>query len=144
MIGLLRAKKVLLSGIVIAIFYWFFEAFMHSEVFKMGDFKDHIWPENVHELWMRLFTFITIVIFSGYAQHLLTGLEKSMKKIKILKGLLPICSSCKKIRNDRGYWEQVEEYIGEHSEAEFTHGICPECKKKLYPDLYKEEKGAKQ
>ena len=52
---------------------------------------------------------------------------------KVLRGLLPICTSCKKIRDDQGYWNQLEIYIREHSEAEFTHGLCPECVKKFYP-----------
>ena len=51
----------------------------------------------------------------------------------VLKGILPICANCKKIRTDLGYWEQVEVYIRDHSKVEFTHGICPECAKKLYP-----------
>jgi len=55
--------------------------------------------------------------------------------LKTLSGLLPICSSCKKIRDDKGYWNQVERYILEHTDAELTHSICPECSKKLYPDL---------
>jgi hypothetical protein len=53
-----------------------------------------------------------------------------------LRRLLPICASCKKIRDDTGYWHQVEEYISQHSEAEFTHGLCPDCLKKLYPEFY--------
>jgi hypothetical protein len=57
----------------------------------------------------------------------------------MLRGLLPICSSCKKIRNDQGYWEQIEVYIRDHSEADFSHGICPECAQKLYPELYKKK-----
>jgi hypothetical protein len=61
-------------------------------------------------------------------------LEVALKEIKTLSGLIPICSSCKKIRNDEGYWEQVETYIKNHSGADFTHGICPECIAKLYPD----------
>ena len=63
-------------------------------------------------------------------------LQKALVKIKTLSGLLPICASCKKIRNDQGYWTQLESYISEHSEAEFTHSCCPECMKKLYPELY--------
>ncbi len=59
-------------------------------------------------------------------------LQKALASIKILQGLLPICASCKKIRNDEGYWERLETYIHDHSEADFTHGICPECVKKLY------------
>ncbi|MCF8090531.1 MAG: hypothetical protein K9L23_21025 [Desulfotignum sp.] len=62
-------------------------------------------------------------------------LEKSLKEVKKLSGLLPICSYCKKIRDDKGYWNQIEKYIHEHSEAEFSHGICRECAKKHYPDL---------
>ncbi|HEX2965331.1 MAG TPA: response regulator [Syntrophorhabdaceae bacterium] len=61
-------------------------------------------------------------------------LRKANKTITTMRGLIQICSSCKKIRNDQGYWEQIEMYIQNHSEAEFTHGVCPECSKKLYPD----------
>ncbi|MBS3917294.1 MAG: PAS domain S-box protein [Deltaproteobacteria bacterium] len=61
-------------------------------------------------------------------------LKESMGKVKLLSGFIPICASCKKIRDDKGFWEQVEVYIRDHSEAEFSHGICPECFKKLYPE----------
>lgn len=60
-------------------------------------------------------------------------LQRSLAKVKMLSGMLPICSSCKKVRDDQGYWNQIESYIREHSEAEFSHGICPECARKLYP-----------
>lgn len=63
-------------------------------------------------------------------------LHKALAEVKTLSGFLPICASCKKIRDDKGYWNQIEAYISEHSEAEFSHGICPECSKKLYPDIY--------
>lgn len=62
-------------------------------------------------------------------------LESTLASVKTLKGLLPICSSCKKIRDDKGYWSQVESYIYEHTGAEFSHSICPDCVNKLYPDL---------
>lgn len=67
-------------------------------------------------------------------------LEEALDQVKALKGMLPICASCKKIRKDDGYWQQIESYIRDHSEAEFSHSICPECAKRLYPDLdiYKE------
>ncbi len=54
-------------------------------------------------------------------------LEEALSRVKTLQGLLPICSYCKKIRNDRNYWQQVEGYLGDHSEIQFSHGICPEC-----------------
>lgn len=66
-------------------------------------------------------------------KKLIAELQQALENIKQLKGLLPICCSCKKIRNDRGYWERIETYIAEHSDAAFTHGICPECAEKLYP-----------
>jgi len=55
-------------------------------------------------------------------------------KVKTLSGLLPICDSCKKIRDDKGYWNRIEAYIRKHSEAEFSHGICPDCMDKIYRD----------
>ena len=60
-------------------------------------------------------------------------LRRALDQIKTLRGIIPICASCKKIRDDNGYWKQVEVYIRDHSEAEFSHGICPECVKELYP-----------
>lgn len=65
----------------------------------------------------------------------LQQLEKALKKVKKLSGFLPICAGCKKIRDDKGYWNQIETYIRDHSEAEFSHGICPDCQKRLYPEF---------
>jgi uncharacterized protein (DUF486 family) len=59
-------------------------------------------------------------------------LQKTLKEIKQLEGIIPICASCKKIRNDAGFWEQVEKYIGTHTEAKFSHSMCPECLDKFY------------
>ena len=67
----------------------------------------------------------------------LDELQKSLETVKRLRGLLPICANCKKIRDDKGYWNQVETYVRDHSEADFTHSICPECEEKLYPDISK-------
>jgi hypothetical protein len=61
--------------------------------------------------------------------------DQALADVKVLSGLLPICASCKKIRDDRGYWNQLEQYIGEHSQAAFSHGICPECVNRLYPEV---------
>lgn len=71
-------------------------------------------------------------------ERILQGrVDDALARAKILGGLLPICASCKKIRDDRGYWKQLESYIREHSEAEFSHGICPECSERLYPGVAK-------
>ncbi|MDD3815385.1 MAG: PAS domain S-box protein [Desulfocapsaceae bacterium] len=61
-------------------------------------------------------------------------LEKALSEIKTLRGILPLCSFCKKIRDDKGYWEQVDVYINKYSEADISHSVCPECLKKHYPD----------
>ena len=74
--------------------------------------------------------------FGEEREQLVRELQAALAQVKTLSGFLPICSNCKKIRDDRGYWNQLEQYIQEHSEAEFSHSICPECAKKLYPDLY--------
>jgi len=66
-------------------------------------------------------------------EELVAKLQAALAKVKTLGGLLPICASCKKIRNDRGYWEQIETYVRDHSDAEFSHGICPDCMRQLYP-----------
>lgn len=67
-------------------------------------------------------------------ERLILELREALAKIKTLSGLLPICSHCKKIRNDKGQWERMEIYIRNRSEADFTHGICPDCVKKFYPE----------
>lgn len=75
-----------------------------------------------------------------HREETINKLNQALAKVKKLSGLLPICAYCKKIRNDRGYWGQIESYIQEHSEAEFSHGICPDCAKKYYPDFDLHEK----
>lgn len=64
-------------------------------------------------------------------------LNETLSKVRTLSGLLPICASCKKIRDDRGYWQKLETFVREHSNAEFSHSMCPECMERLYPDFAK-------
>ena len=73
-------------------------------------------------------------------EELIENLREALSKVKTLSGLIPICSVCKKIRDDEGYWTQVDEYIREHSPVEFSHGICPDCARKLYPDVFGTDK----
>jgi len=71
-------------------------------------------------------------------ERLISELSEALTQVRTLSGLLPICSSCRRIRNDEGYWEQLEEFIQEHTDADFSHGICPECMAKIYPNYKKE------
>jgi hypothetical protein len=85
---------------------------------------------------MGIFVFYKITNPILYQLHSsITDLEKALREVKTLRGIVPICSFCKKIRNDKGYWDQVEVYVTEHSEANFSHGICPECMAEHYPDF---------
>ncbi|MBF0528394.1 MAG: PAS domain S-box protein [Deltaproteobacteria bacterium] len=70
---------------------------------------------------------------------LIENLQKALNEVKILQGFIPICAWCKNIRNDKGYWEKIEKYVAERSQAKFSHGICPDCAKKFYPEYYKDE-----
>ncbi|OGR94195.1 MAG: hypothetical protein A2016_05465 [Elusimicrobia bacterium GWF2_62_30] len=72
---------------------------------------------------------VIVILFSA----IIAQLKDALSKVKLLSGLLPICASCKKIRNDKGYWNQIESYVRDNSDAKFSHGICPDCVKKLYP-----------
>ena len=69
-------------------------------------------------------------------ENLITDLQEALANIKTLSGLIPICANCKKIRKDSGYWQQMEAYISDHSEAKFSHGICPDCARELYPEFF--------
>jgi hypothetical protein len=77
-------------------------------------------------------------------EELIRQLQKALAQVKTLTGLLPICSSCKRVRDDQGYWHQVESYVRDHSHAEFSHSICPDCAAKLYPDFYQPEQKSKE
>lgn len=109
----------------------------------------HNYLADLWTLFLR-FSFYLIVVFllSGLKGsfeeqgRLVVELKKALEEIKTLSGFLPICASCKKIRDDRGYWNELERYISEHSEAQFSHGLCPECAEKLYPEYFKKKEGA--
>jgi hypothetical protein len=110
-------------------------------------FVGHHYSSPFFEYWntfIRLVSFLLVSFSVNEIKRLLdeerkisADLREAISQVKMLGGLLPICASCKKIRNDKGYWEQIETYIHNHSEADFTHGLCEECAKKLYPGIYK-------
>jgi K+-sensing histidine kinase KdpD len=95
--------------------------------FLVDRYSGHMYTKQWIEFWnvaMRLIAFIVIGYMVGRIQSLLAV---ARKEVKILSGLLPICAKCKKIRDDKGYWHHIESYISEHSEADFTHGLCERC-----------------
>lgn len=84
-------------------------------------------PFNREELRARVAVGERVLALQSKLSERVTELETALTKVRTLQGLLPICSYCKRIRNDQNYWQQVEHYIGDHSNAEFSHGICPDC-----------------
>jgi DNA-binding response OmpR family regulator len=96
-------------------------------------------PIANRELLARVQAMVRIIRAERERDLLIKKLQEALATIKTLSGMLPICASCKKIRDDQGYWEEVELYVKRHSTAEFTHGICPACCKKLYGDIDIEE-----
>jgi sigma-B regulation protein RsbU (phosphoserine phosphatase) len=88
-------------------------------------------PFDPNELRARMKAGFRILDLQQKLEASIIGLEQALSQVKTLQGLLPICAYCKKIRDGRNYWHQVERYISEHTEAEFTHGICPDCYREL-------------
>ncbi len=96
---------------------------------------DSDWQESIAKLMNEL------VAAKRDLQQKNSELQEALDQVKLLKGLLPICGSCKNIRDDEGYWKTVENYISTHSEAKFSHSICPSCMKALFPDINDEIQG---
>jgi len=92
-------------------------------------------PISNRELLARVNAMVRILTAERERDRLILELREALEKVKTLSGLLPICAHCKKIRDDKGYWNQVEGYLSAHSELKFSHGICPECAKKYYPEF---------
>lgn len=108
-----------------------------AEGFEAGAVDYVSKPPRQLELLARVRTHIELKTTRDSLQAHVARLKESLEEIKALSGMLPICANCKKIRDDEGYWQQVESYISSRSEAVFSHGICPDCMKELYPQYAK-------
>ena len=89
-----------------------------------------LYSQRTGEIIIELSIFFIVMVFEAAL------LKDLYKRIRLLEGFLPICANCKKIKNTEDQWVQIEQYITKHSLAQFSHGICPDCARKLYPDLY--------
>ena len=92
-------------------------------------------PFDAGELMARIGVGIRMLNIQNRLAKKILELSRALDHIKTLQGIIPICSFCKKIRDDQGYWDQVENYISQHSDARFSHSFCPECMDKHYPDI---------
>lgn len=114
-----------------------FMSALHETVNKVKAFEfggvDYITkPFQVEEVLARVKTHLALRNLQKHLEEKNAQLEDALARVKTLRGLLPICARCKKIRDDQGYWKQLEDYIENHSEALFSHGLCPECMETLY------------
>ena len=121
-------------------------AFVPAVVVLFGDGYLLFTADNLEFVEQRNVVLATYVASLGIATMSSALMQRSryhafsaVRKVKTLSGLLPICASCKNVRDDRGFYQQIEEYIQDHSDAEFTHGICPDCARKLYPEFLQAE-----
>jgi hypothetical protein len=148
----IRGNKMIWMGVSLALSFWIIEALIHAFIFHEHGFGRDLFPDDPNELWMRSLVCILLIGFGTYAhiglvkykksemerEQLQRRLEESLTKV--LSGFLPICANCKNIRDERSNWIQIEGYIQSHSEAKFSHGICPKCAKVLYPDYSANDK----
>jgi hypothetical protein len=128
--------KIISTSILVGIIIYVIDSYIDAYLVD-GDFIQELIYPNLIELVERgMFVFLSFLV-GIYASNLIMKLRKANEEIKTLNGLLPICASCKKIRDKNDNWQQVEVYIRDRSEVEFSHGICPECMEKLYGDQFK-------
>ncbi len=129
---------IILISLGVSAVFWTLNSAIMSQVLHSGTFLEQFFQPDMYHLWMR----VPVVIMSAPIVTLIVFLARKSAEIKALKGLIPICAWCgKKIRDEKGNWKRVEEYISERSTAEFTHGMCPECySKQLTEEDSKENK----
>ena len=124
----------LMLGVASAAAYWIAESLVMTYVFLEDTLVRELLSPNPHELWMRLTAMTILGVSVAYGRYVVVNRhrlvferEKARLEANTLRGLIPICAWCRKLRDDQGYWESVESYITQRSTAEFTHSICPEC-----------------
>lgn len=134
MLGITSFRNASLIALTIILLGWTFESLVMVVVFDELKIIEQFVSPSAHEIWTRIPpAVLTIVIVFSVRYFIIrqntttVKFNKTLSEIKTLTGLLPICAWCKKIRDDTGYWDEVEHYISEHSNAEFTHGMCTEC-----------------
>jgi hypothetical protein len=142
-----RWHRHLAVGLACTAGSWLGEGFLHSLMAGRLGVSGLIWPADPHELWMRALIAALMLAFTAHVVHDVRQLEhlriegqRLHRELDValthaLAGFIPVCSSCKGIRRDDGDWERMESYLATHTEAKFTHGICPDCRERLYPGI---------
>lgn len=128
---------ILIIGVLLFVFSSTFDVFDRFAAFHQ---KHGVAPIDELIIVSAVLTFA----FAIFSLRRWRELQEALANVKTLRGLLPICASCKKIRDDKGYWNLLEAYLQDHSDVEFTHGICPECAKKLYGVTLDEDRDSRK
>lgn len=131
----LKADKAMRQPHVVLLSGFMISSDNQSKGLEIGADGYLVRPIANRELLARVQAIVRIIWAERERDFLIEKLEKALLTINTLSGILPICASCKKIRDDQGYWEEVELYVVKHSSAEFTHGMCPDCIEVFYPEL---------
>ncbi len=120
----------------LAIFLLFLCLTLGNEIIDIPHYVFHdaptLYSQRSGEIIIELSIFLVVMVIQ------VMTLKNLYKRIRLLEGFIPICANCKKIKNTEDQWEQIEQYITQHSLAQFSHSICPDCARQLYPDLYME------
>ncbi len=132
MFGVYFSKQGLLKGLALAAVFWAVETFFHRYLFDARTLGEAFLSTDPNEVWMRSFIALLLLFWTSYTMALKARNRHAIEvilraKSKIIKGLIPVCSYCKKVRYSDGSWHGIERFVTDKSSAEFTHGICPEC-----------------
>lgn len=142
-----RWQRHLAMGLAIVLVSWLGEGLVHALMDGQFALSGLIWPADGHELWMRAMVAALILAFTAHGVHHIRQLEafraesqRLHQELDIalthaLAGFIPVCAGCKGIRREDGDWERMESYLSGRTEAEFTHGLCPSCRDRLYPGI---------
>lgn len=145
-----KNHKLLCLGVAFAVFYWVAEALVHTTIFADEGPLANLIPHDAHELYMRTLVCLLLLVLGIYADRLLNRMRRLEKErlieheqleealTKVLGGFIVICARCKRVREGEE-WQPVEAYVEHHSAAQFSHGVCPDCVKLLYPELVRAE-----
>ena len=133
-------KKVFLVSVLLGLLGGLIDTILDYIFFYKGESLLDLLFFDVptHAIYFRSVILFLFIIFGLITGNIISRLEEALKNVKTLTGMLPICAWCKKIRDDEGYWQKIEAYFKSHSDLDFTHGICNDCAKKQYPDLFSE------
>lgn len=139
------SRRVFLVGVLAPVAFWLLDSGIDSYLFEGGRFVDALWPDAPVELYMRSLACFLMIAFGAFAANMVVRIERLAAVqmatqsalddalMQVIRGYLPICAWCKKIRSDDDAWQPLEAYVADRSGAQISHGICPQCEEERMP-----------